>query len=103
MVLLLLRPADEDAAIAVQPRVTCLDHPATCSPVGVALLEVDLLSASSDVRRQVVVAEQIADGGEVVGLVEAEPLGFVLARFGTLDRDRVQRPLQQEVVVAVGA
>ena len=39
----------------------------------------------------------------VVGLVEAEALGIVLGRLGALDRDRVERPLQQLVVVAVGA
>jgi hypothetical protein len=31
--LVLLRPADEDTAVAVEPGVTCLDHPAARSPV----------------------------------------------------------------------
>ena len=61
MVLLLLGPADEDAAVAVEPGVAGLGDPAARPPVGVELLQVDLLAASSDVRRQVVVAEQLAD------------------------------------------
>jgi hypothetical protein len=83
--------------------VTGLDHPAPRSPVGVALFEVDLLAASADVRCESALAEQVADDREVIGLVEAEALGIVLGRFGALDRDRVERPLQQLVVVAVGA
>ena len=67
------------------------------------LLEVDLLAASADVWCESAVLEQVADDGEVVGLVQTEALGIVLARVGALDRDRVERPLQQEVVVAVGA
>ena len=102
MVLVLLRPADEDAAVAVEPRVTRLDHPVARSPVGVVLLEVDLLTASADVWCEFALCEQVADDGEVVGLVQTEALGIVLARVGALDRDRVERPLQQEVVVAVG-
>lgn len=103
MVLVLLGPANQDRPVAIEPGVTCLDHPAARSPVGVVLLEVDLLAASADVWCEFAVLEQVADGGEVVGLVEAEALGLSLAGLGTLDRDRVERALQQEVVIAIGA
>ena len=83
--------------------MTGLDDPTARPPVGVAQLEVDLLAASTDVWCESAVLEQVADNREVVGLVQAEALGIVLARVGALDRDRVERPLQQEVVVAVGA
>ena len=49
VVLVLLGPADEDPAVAVQPRVAGLDDPAAGPPVGVALLEVDLLAAGTNV------------------------------------------------------
>lgn len=49
------------------------------------------------------VFEQLADDGEVVALVQAETLGVGLGWFGTLDRDRVERLLQQLVIVAVRA
>jgi hypothetical protein len=66
-------------------------------------LELDLLAAGADVRREALLFEQAADSGEVIGLVEAKALGALLVWLGTLDRDRIERPLQQEVVVAVGA
>ena len=103
MVLLLLGPANQDRPVAVEPGVTGLDHPAARSPIGVALLEVDLLTAGADVGREAVVTQEVADPLVVIGLVEAEALGIVFGGFGTLDRDRVERSLQQLVVVAVGA
>lgn len=102
MVLILLGPANEDRPVAVEPGVTCLDDPPVRSPIGVALFEVDLLAASADVWCEFAVLKQVADGGEVIGLVEAEALGVDPGRFGALDRDRVERSLKQLVVVAVG-
>jgi len=61
VVLLLLGPADENPAVAVEPGVTCLDDPAARSPVGVALLEVDLLAASADVWCEFAILEQLAN------------------------------------------
>lgn len=101
MVLVLLGPANQDRPVAVEPGVTCLDDPATGSPIGVALFEVDLLAAGADVWCEFALVEQVVDHREVVGLVEAEALGVGLAGLGALDRDRVERSLQQEVVVAV--
>jgi hypothetical protein len=75
--------------------VTGLDDPATRSPVGVALLEVDLLAAGADVRCEFATFEELANLLVVVGLVETQALGFFLAGLGALDRDRVERPLQQ--------
>jgi hypothetical protein len=83
--------------------MTGLDYPAACPPVGVALLEVDLLTTRADVWCEFAVFEQFADDGEVVGLVQAEALGIVLGGLGALDRDRVQRSFQQEMVVVVRA
>ena len=89
--------------VAVEPGVTGLDDPAPGAPVGIALLELDLLAASADVRCEATVFEQFADDREVVAPVQAEALGVRLGRFGALDRDRVERRLQQLVVVAVRA
>jgi hypothetical protein len=49
--------------------VTSLDHPSTSSPLGIVLLEVDLLATSTDMRREFTVFEEFSDGGEIVGLV----------------------------------
>ena len=103
MVLVLLGPADEDPAVAVHPGVARLDDPAAGFPLGVVGLQVDLLAACTDVRRELVAAEQLADLGVVVRLVQADALRLLRGRFGPLDRDRVERALQQLVVVAVRA
>lgn len=103
MVLVLLGPADEDRAVAVQPGVGRLDDPASCTPAGGANLLGDLLAARADVRRQLVVADQLTDLSVVVGLVQADALRRLGRRLRALDWNRVQRPLQQLVIVAVGA
>ena len=51
VVLGFLRPAHEQAAIAIQPGVGGLDDPAPGTPAGSAQLELDLLAAAADVRR----------------------------------------------------
>ena len=79
------------------------DDPASGAPAGCADLLGDLFAARTDVWRQLVVADQLADFGVVVGLVQADALRLLRGRLGTLDRDRVQRALQQLVVVAVRA
>jgi hypothetical protein len=103
VVLVVLRPADEDAAVAVEPAVAGLDDPASGAPAGSTDLVGDLLAAGADVRGELVVADEVADFGVVVGPVEADALGCLACRLGALDRDRVERALQKEVVVAVGA
>jgi hypothetical protein len=103
VVLVLLGPADENAAVAVQPGVAGLDDPAACFPLGVVGLEVDLLAARADVRRELVVADQLADLSVVICLVQTDALRLLRGRCRSLDRDRVERALQQLVVVAVCA
>ena len=103
MVVVFLRPADQDPAVAVEPGVACLDDPAAGAPAGRSDLLGDLLAAGADVRRELVLADEVADVGVVVGLVEAEPLRSFPGRLRPRDRDRVERALQEEMVVAVGA
>jgi len=55
------------------------------------------------VRRELVVADQLTDGGVVIRLVQADALRLLWGRLRALDRDRVERALQQLVVVAVRA
>ncbi len=80
-----------------------LDDPAAGTPAGGAGFERDLLAARPDVRGEPVGADQLARVGVVVGPVETDALRRGLTRLGALDRDRVERALQQLVVVAVGA
>ena len=50
MVVVLLRPADQQGAVAVEPGVAGLDDPAACLPAGHAGLQLDLFAAAADVR-----------------------------------------------------
>jgi hypothetical protein len=61
----------------------------------------DLLTARADVRGEVVVLDQLAGLLVVICLVQADALRLLYGRLGTLDRDRVERALQQLVIVAV--
>jgi hypothetical protein len=103
VVVVLLGPADEDRAVAVQPRVAGLHHPPSGAPSGGLRLVLDLLAAGSDVRRELVLGDGLARLGVVVGLVQADALRRLGRGVGPVDRDRVQRAPQQLVVVAVGA
>ena len=89
MVLVFLAPADEQAAVAVQPGVGCFDDPSSRAPAGGVELERDLLAARADVRREAVLAGEFVDRGRVVAAVQAEPLRLLAGRFGSCDRDRV--------------
>ncbi len=78
------------------------DDPAAGAPAGRARLELDLFAAAADVVGESVLADQFARVGVVVGAVEADALRLLRGRLGTLDRNRVERALQQLVVVTVG-
>jgi hypothetical protein len=62
-----------------------------------------LLAACADVWGEVVVLDQLADLGVVICPVQADALRLLYGRLWPLDRDRVERALQQLVVVAVRA
>jgi hypothetical protein len=75
VVLVVLRPADQDPAVSVEPGVGGLDDPAAGAPAWGADLVGDLFAAGADVRRELVRADEVADVCVVVGPVEAEALG----------------------------
>ena len=54
--------------------MACLDDPAAGAPAGRSDLLGDLLAAGTDVRCELVLADEVADIGVVVGPVEAKPL-----------------------------
>ena len=91
VVLVFLAPADEDAAVSVQPGVGCFDDPAAGAPAGHLELEFDLLAARPDVRRVAVPEREGVHRWRVVGAVETEALRALACRLGPLDRDRVER------------
>jgi hypothetical protein len=103
VVFVFLRPADQDAAVAVEPGVGGLDDPAAGAPARDAEFVGDLFAAGADVRREPGADDEVAAFAVVVGLVETEPLRRLRSWRRALDRDRVERRLQQLVVVAVGA
>jgi len=103
VVLLFLRPADQERSVAVEPGVAGFDDPAACTPAGGAQFERDLFAAAADVRSEALLGRELARAVVVVAAVEAEPLRLLGRRLGSLDRDRVERRREQLQVVAVGA
>jgi hypothetical protein len=102
VVAVFLRPADQDPAVAVEPGVGRFDDPASGAPSRDVELVGDLFAAGTDVWRELVFDNEFVALGVVVGLVETEALWRLGGRLGSLDRDRVERRLQELVVVAVG-
>jgi hypothetical protein len=88
VVLVLLGPADEDPAVAVQPRVTGLDDPPAGFPFRVSGLEVDLFPASADVWLQALGEHQLADVGVVIAAVKAQALWLLVGGDRPRERDR---------------
>ena len=103
MVAVFLRPADQDPTVAVEPGVGRFHDPASGAPARDVELVGDLFAAGADVRRELVADDELVALGVVVGLVKAEALWRLRGRLGPVDRDRVERRLQELVVVAVGA
>ena len=101
VVLVFLAPADEDAAVSVQPGVGCFDDPAAGAPAGLLELEFDLFAARPDVRRVAVLEREGVHRRRVVGAVEAEALRLCRGRRRPLDRNAVQGRLEERLVVAV--
>src|SRR3954452_25224768 len=102
VVVVLLGPADEDAAVAVEPGVGGLDDPSSGAPARVADLLGELLAARADVRLEALLDRELADLVIVVAAVEAPALRRLLGRDRAGDRRRPKRRLQQLHVVAVG-
>jgi hypothetical protein len=93
-----LFPADEDAAEAVEPGLRALDDPAPRPEPGLALERLRLFAAGADVSGEAELGDEFVHLGEVVALVQAEPLRS-LCRLGPCDRDRLDRgPAELEVV-----
>ena len=87
----LLRPADQEGAVAVEPGVAGLDDPAAGLPAWIAELLLDLVCTAADVGGEAVFGDELADPRVVVAAVETEALRTSPARFGPPDRDRVER------------
>lgn len=79
VVLFLLRPADKQRAVAVEPRMASLNHPTAGPPTGLACLLFDLFTTRTDVGNEAEIFDLFLDDRCVVAGVEAE----VLARLGT--------------------
>lgn len=62
-----------------------------------------LLADATDVRRVLFLLDGRVSGGVVVRFVQAQMLGVTPGRLGSLDNDRIDRPLQQFGVVDICA
>lgn len=69
VVVVLFRPADEQAAVAVHPGVTRFDDPAPRAPAGGVGLEADLFAAAADVGRVAVLDRESAHWRRVIAAV----------------------------------
>ena len=74
VVLVLLRPADQQCPVTVEPGVAGLDNPTTGTPAGRTQLELDLFTSGADVRGVPAPGDELAHAGVVVAAVEAERL-----------------------------
>jgi hypothetical protein len=74
VLVVLLGPANEDRAVAVQPGVSGLDDPAPGAPGSVADLRRQLLAAGADVRLEALRNRQLADVVVVVAASQAQAL-----------------------------
>jgi len=83
--------------------VTRFHDPPSCTPLGNGRLIDDLLTTRADVTNQPVLDQQRADFGVVICPVEAQAMGPLRGRGGTVDRDRLDRCFQELVIVAVRA
>jgi hypothetical protein len=90
VVLVFLRPADQQRPVAVQPRVAGFDDPTAGAPSRRVELELDLFAAGTDLRCEAALGDGLAHGRVVVAAVETQSLRLLLAWPGPFDRDRVE-------------
>lgn len=79
------------------------DDPAPGTPARDANLLRDLLAARAHMRDEPASAGGLAGAVVVVAAIQAQPLRLLGRGLGPLDRDRVERRLEQFQIVAVGA
>jgi hypothetical protein len=90
VVLGLLRPADQERAVAVEPGVACLDDPAAGSPGWIGAFELELVTAPAKVERVPVGRNELADPRVGVAAVETEALWRLGRWLRPRDRDRAE-------------
>ena len=103
MVVGFLRPADEQAAEAVEPGVGALYHPAAGVEAGFALDRLRFLTARADVGAIAELLGELVHLAVVVALVQAKALRLCLGRVRSLDQDLFERRAEELEVVDVGA
>lgn len=80
-----LLPTDKDSTESVHPAVGSFDHPTTCPEARFGSEALSFFPASSDVGREAKFFSQLANFGEVVALVHADPATIHGDRPGDLD------------------
>ena len=86
VVLRLLRPADQERAVAVEPGVAGFDDPTSRAPAGPCAFQFALVAASTDARREAATDRELLDPRIGVAAVEAEALRMLNRRLGPVDR-----------------
>ena len=92
-------PAGEDAAEAVEPGVGAFDDPAAGAEACLVFDRFRLVPAAADVGGERELFGEVTDLFVVVGGVEAEALRSLPGRPGAFDRDRLDRPPRELVIV----
>ena len=96
-------PAGEDAAEAVEPGVGAFDDPAASAEAGFAFDRLCFFTAAADVGGERELGGEVADLVVVVCGIEAQALWPLPGRFGSFDRDRLDRLPGELVIVQVRA
>lgn len=91
VVLGLLRPADQEGAVAVEPGVAGFDDPTPGLPSRDGSFKLEFLAAATDVGAVTAAGRELVDPRVGVAAVETEPLRMLRRRLGPGDRDRVER------------
>ena len=99
----LLRPANEQRAVAVEPGVAGLHNPASGAPSRDVQLVFDLLASGADMGDKPVGADEFPGLLVVVGLVQADALRPIGGGPRPLYGEGIEGSFKELVVVAVGS
>ena len=98
-----LLPSNQYPPKAIHPTVRPLHDPATGLVPRPFLDRLGLFSTGTNVRREPKLVDQLSGLGVVVPFVHGHVLGIGFGRLRTLDRDALNRGLDQLEVVPIGA
>jgi len=98
-----LFPSGQDTAESVHPAMGPLHHPTTRLEAGLSFDRLRFLAAGLDMGRITELSDQISHRVIIITFVQTHPLWILFVGLGTLDRNTLQRRLNQFAVMPIGA